>query len=75
MVEESNQEKGIATLVEENVRGELLSPGSVITTNVSQTDDIIDDTTGVDPIYDVSLTSNDRTISLLNLPCCFRNLK
>ena len=39
MVEESNQEKGIATLVEENVRGELLSPGSVITTNVSQTDD------------------------------------
>ena len=38
VVEESNQEKEIATLVEENVRGDLLSPGSVITTNVSQTD-------------------------------------
>ena len=41
VVEESNQEKGIATLVE-NVRGELLSPRSVITTNVSQTDDIFE---------------------------------
>ena len=39
VVEESNQEKGIATLVEENVRGDLLRPGSVIKTNVSQTDE------------------------------------